>query len=184
MSIQLHRWGLAVMALALSLPASPAHVETTGKVPSIVAVPGIPNFHQVNEHVLRGGQPAAESWPSLARLGVKTVIDLRREDEHSTAEEAQAVRAAGMNYVNVPMKGVVEPTNEQIAKVLTLLNSQDLVFVHCKRGADRTGAVIACYRIAHDQWERKQALNEAKSLGMAWDQMGLKHYVMKFQPTL
>jgi tyrosine-protein phosphatase SIW14 len=184
MSIQLHRWGLAAMALVLSLPASPAHVETPGKVPSIAAVPGIPNFHQVNDHVLRGGQPAAEAWPNLARLGVKIVIDLRREDEHSTAAEAQAVAAAGMNYVNVPMKGVVEPTNEQIAKVLTLLNSQDLVFVHCKRGADRTGAVIACYRIAHDQWARKQALNEAKSLGMAWDQMGLKHYVMKFQPTL
>jgi protein tyrosine phosphatase (PTP) superfamily phosphohydrolase (DUF442 family) len=184
MSIQLHRWGLAALAFALSTPASPAHVEATGKVPSIVAVPGIPNFHQVNDHVFRGGQPAAEAWPSLARLGVKSVIDLRREDEHSTAAEAQAVAAAGMNYFNVPMKGVVAPANEQIARVLELLNSQDLVFVHCKRGADRTGAVIACYRIAHDGWERKQALNEAKSLGMAWDQLGLKHYVLMFKPAL
>jgi protein-tyrosine phosphatase len=89
-----------------------------------------------------------------------------------------------MDYFNVPMKGVVAPTKEQIARVLALLDSQDLVFIHCKRGADRTGAVIACYRIAHDRWERKQALNEAKSLGMAWDQMGLKHYVMMFQPAL
>jgi tyrosine-protein phosphatase SIW14 len=184
MSIQLHRWGLAVLAIALSLPASPAHVETPGTVPSIVAVPGIPNFHQVNERIFRGGQPTAEAWPSLARLGVKTVIDLRREDEHSTAAEAQAVAAAGMNYFNVPMKGVVAPTNEQIAKVLRLLNSQDLVFVHCRRGADRTGTVIACYRIAHDRWERKQALHEAKSLGMAWDQLGLKHYIMMFQSAL
>jgi tyrosine-protein phosphatase SIW14 len=184
MSIQLHRWGLAVFALALSLPASPAHVETPGKVQSIVEVPGIPNFHQVNEHVFRGGQPAAEAWPSLAKLGVKTVIDLRREDEHSTAAEAQAVSAVGMSYFNVPMKGVVAPTSEQIAKALALLNSQDPVFVHCKRGADRTGAVIACYRIGHDRWERKQALNEAKSLGMAWDQLGLKHYIMMFQPAL
>jgi protein tyrosine phosphatase (PTP) superfamily phosphohydrolase (DUF442 family) len=184
MSIPLHRWGLAVLALALSLHASPAHVETPGKVPSIIAVPGIPNFHQVNECVLRGGQPTPEAWPNLAKLGVKTVIDLRREDEHSTAAEAQAVTAAGMNYFNVPMKGVVAPSNEQITKVLALLNSQDLVFIHCKRGADRTGAVIACYRIAHDRWERKQALNEAKSFGMSWDQMGLKHYVMMFQPAL
>ena len=183
MSIPTHRWGLAVLALALSLPASPAHVETPGKVSSIVAIPGIPNFHQVNDHVLRGGQPSAEAWPNLARLGVKTVIDLRREDEHSTAAEAQAVAAAGMNYFNVPMKGVVAPTNEQMSKVLALLNSEDLVFIHCKRGADRTGAVIACYRVMHDRWDHKQALHEAKSLGMAWDQMGLKHYVMTFQPA-
>jgi protein tyrosine/serine phosphatase len=54
--------------------------------------------------------------------------------------------------------------------------------VHCHRGADRTGAVIACYRIAHDGWSSKQALNEAKSFGMRWTQMGLKRYVESFRP--
>jgi len=146
------------------------------------ALPAIPNFHQVNDHVYRGGQPAPEAWQDLAKLGVKTVIDLRREDEHSTAEEAKAVAAAGMNYVNVPMKGVVAPTDEQIAKVLALLDSKEPVFVHCKRGADRTGTVIACYRIAHDRWQRQQALQEAKSLGMGMAQVGLKHYIKVFQP--
>ena len=183
MSNPLHHWGLAILALALSQPASPAHIETSGKVPSVLFVSSIPNFLQVDDHVLRGGQPTADAWPSLARLGVKSVIDLRREDEHSTAAEAQAVTSAGMKYFNVPMKGVVAPTNEQIGKVLSLLNSEDLVFIHCKRGADRTGAVIACYRIMHDRWQPKQALNEAKSLGMSWDQLGLKNYVMKFQPA-
>jgi protein tyrosine/serine phosphatase len=89
-----------------------------------------------------------------------------------------------MNYVSVPMKGVVVPTNEQIAKVLAVLNSEGPVFVHCKRGTDRTGAVIACYRIAHDRWQHQQALQEAKSFGMGMAQFGLKHYVMAFQPTL
>ena len=143
----------------------------------------IPNFHQVDKQVYRGGQPAPEAWPGLAGLGIKTVVDLRREDEHSTAAEAQAVSAAGMKYVNVPMKGVVAPSNEQIAKVLALLDSEGPVFVHCKRGADRTGAVIACYRIAHDRWARQQALQEAKSFGMGSLQIGLKHYVMSFQPS-
>jgi len=152
--------------------------------PALSETPAIPNFHQVNEHVYRGGQPAPETWQSLAKLGVKTVIDLRREDEHSTAAEAEAVAAAGMKYVNVPMKGVVAPKHEQIAKVLALLNSKEPVFVHCKRGADRTGAVIACYRIAHDEWERKRALKEATSLGMAFTQIGLKRYVMEFQPSM
>jgi uncharacterized protein (TIGR01244 family) len=165
----------AAFVLSVSLPALPALAETP-------VVP-IPNFHQVNERVYRGAQPPAESWQSLAKLGVKTVIDLRREDEHSTAEEAKAVAAAGMTYVNVPMKGVVAPTDAQMAKILGLLDSQEPVFVHCKRGADRTGAVIACYRIAHDHWQREQALKEAKSHGMAFTQIGLKRYIMAFQPT-
>lgn len=144
----------------------------------------LPNFHQVNEHVYRGGQPSPEAWQSLAQMGVKTVIDLRREDEHSTAAEGQAVKAAGMTYVNVPMKGVVAPSDGQIAKVLALLDTEGPVFVHCKKGSDRTGAVIACYRIAHDRWQRQQALQEAKSFGMGSLQIGLKHYVMSFQPSL
>lgn len=166
--------GLALLALALSLslPATPASIEVTG----------VPNFHQTNERVFRGGQPTAEAWPSLARLGVKTIIDLRQTDEHSTTEEAQAVAAAGMKYVNVPMKGVVAPSDQQVNKVLSLLNSGEPVFIHCHRGSDRTGAVIACYRIAHDGWSSKQALNEAKSFGMRWTQMGLKRYVESFRP--
>jgi tyrosine-protein phosphatase SIW14 len=144
----------------------------------------IPNFHQVNQHVYRGGQPGPEAWQGLAKMGVKVVIDLRREDEHSTATEAQEVASAGMSYVNVPMKGVVAPTNEQIVKVLALLNSKEAVFVHCKRGADRTGTVIACYRIAHDGWQRERALDEAKSYGMGLVQLGLKHYIMGFQPDM
>ena len=174
MSILRQYRGLFVLraALTFTLPAF------AGDLPAV----GVPNFHRVNEHVFRGGQPSAEAWPSLANLGVKTVIDLRRTDEHSTAEESRAVEAAGMRYVNVPMKGVVAPSNEQIGKVLDLLNSDEPVFVHCRRGSDRTGAVIACYRIQHDGWRSKQALNEAKSFGLSWTQMGLKSYVNAFQP--
>ena len=181
MNILKHHRALGALALSFSILVWPAcGRQEHGKG---VAETPIPNFHQVNDHIYRGGQPAPEAWQSLAKMGIKTVIDLRREDEHSTAAEAQAVSAAGMRYVNVPMKGVVAPTNEQVAKVLALLNSQEPVFVHCKRGADRTGTVIACYRISHDRWQRQQALEEAKSLGMGLVQVGLKHYIMAFQPA-
>ena len=145
--------------------------------------PGVPNFHQVNESIYRGGQPTDQGWVSLARLGVKTVIDLRLENEHPTKLEAQAVEAAGMHYVNVPMHGVVAPTDDQITKALALLDSTaaGAVFVHCRRGADRTGTVIACYRMTHDGWDNEKAFREAKSYGMSWTQMGLKHYVLNFQ---
>jgi len=166
--------GLAALALAISVSASPAEV----------VAPDIPNFHQVNDHVFRGAQPPPQAWQTLAKLGVKTVIDLRRTDEHSTDGEARGVAGAGMKYFNFPMKGVVEPSSEQVSKILALLDSEDRVFIHCKRGADRTGAVIACYRIAHDRWEPRQALNEAKSFGMGWAQMGLKRFVMSFQPKV
>jgi protein tyrosine phosphatase (PTP) superfamily phosphohydrolase (DUF442 family) len=146
-----------------------------------IPVPGIPNFHKANERLYRGGQPAGDAWDSLARLGVKTVIDLRRAEEHSIEAEARAVEAAGMRYVNVPLHGHVAPRETDIIKVLTILDSGDRVFVHCREGKDRTGTVVACYRIAVDGWENRKALTEAKSLGMHWYALGMKSYILGFR---
>ena len=51
-------------------------------------------------------------------------------------------------------------------------NSAWPVFVHCRRGADRTGTAIACYRIEHDHWTNQQALAEAKTFGMSSMEVG------------
>jgi len=144
---------------------------------------GVPNFHQVNQQVFRGAQPTKEGWSSLAKLGVKVVIDLRQDKEggeHLISAEAKAVQEAGMRYVNVPLKGIVAPPDDQIAKILTILNGPDPAFVHCREGKDRTGVAIACYRIAHDRWDSKRALDEAKAIGMHWKEVGMKHYISHF----
>ena len=164
---------LVVLALA-SIPAWAAGPTA----------PGVPNFYQVNDHVYRGAQPTDEGWKSLATLGVKTVIDLRLQNEHPTQAEKQAVEAAGMRYINIPMNGLIAPSNEQISNVLSLLDStkESSVFVHCRRGADRTGTVIACYRVAHDHWQNKKARAEAKSAGMSWIEIGMRRYVQSYAP--
>ena len=161
--------------LAISLFALPAGAAD-------VEAPGVPNFHQVNEHLYRGGQPGDAGWSSLARLGIKTIIDLRPANEHSTTQEARVVQARGMVYVSQPMAGLAAPTNDEILKILTLLDSsaQWPIFVHCRRGADRTGTVIACYRIAHDQCANEEALREARTYGMSRLELGMKHFIQNF----
>jgi tyrosine-protein phosphatase SIW14 len=146
---------------------------------------GVPNFHKVNDHVYRGAQPSAQGFQSLAKMGVKTVLDLRQTDGRS-AEEKRAVEAAGMRYVNIPMYGMQTPNSADVAKALAMFEDKNAgtVFVHCKRGADRTGTVIACYRISHDRWDNKKALGEAKSFGMAWIQKAMQHYVMNYRPPV
>ncbi len=150
---------------------------------SSLDIPGVSNFQKVNDTVYRGGQPTESGFDSLAKLGVKTVVDLRQIGEHSQAEEQQLVESRGMRYVSVPMRGMSTPTDEQVSKVLALLNDAAAapVFVHCQRGADRTGAVIACYRIGHDRWDNKRALSEARGYGMSWYQRALQKYVMRYQ---
>lgn len=140
-------------------------------------VPGVHNFHQVNEHVYRGGQPTEKGFTSLAKLGIKTDIDLRGEGFEATAAER-----AGLHYVRMPWNGFKAPSDTEVAAILAILNdrSEWPVFVHCKRGADRTGTAIACYRISHDHWPNQQALAEAKDFGMSRIEVAMRRYVLSF----
>ena len=163
-------------ALAICIAALPALAASSD-------APGVPNFHIVNGRVLRGGQPSKEGFQTLAKMGVHTVLDLREAGGRS-ADENRIVTSVGMHYVNVPMKGMATPTESQISRALAVLNDAQAgpVFVHCRRGADRTGAVIACYRMNHDQITNQQALVEARGFGMSVFQIQIQHYVARYQP--
>ncbi|MGA3185580.1 MAG: tyrosine-protein phosphatase [Bryobacteraceae bacterium] len=145
----------------------------------------LPNFQKVDDHLYRGAQPSERGFQDIAELGVKTVIDLRENIDHSQAEEQKEVTNLGMRYISIPMEGMSTPKNDQVAQVMALLNDPAAgpVFVHCKRGADRTGMVIAVYRISHDGWENKKALSEAKSYGMSPFQRSIQHYITDYKPA-
>jgi uncharacterized protein (TIGR01244 family) len=141
----------------------------------------LPNFHQVNAGLYRGAQPKADGIQKLVALGIKTIINLRAADERSRQEETEA-RAAGLRYFNIPMEGLSRPKDEQVERALALIKDtqNQPVFVHCKRGADRTGTLIAIYRIMQDGWTSEDALREAKRYGMSWMEFGMKDYVKDY----
>lgn len=135
----------------------------------------------MDDHVFRGAQPDDAGIQALAKQGVHTILDLRNSEERSEREEKLA-ESLGLKYISLPLSGYSAPSNTQVSKALAALNDQKEwpVFVHCKRGADRTGTVIACYRISHDGWTNRQALDEAKGLGMSSMEIGMKHYILGF----
>jgi protein-tyrosine phosphatase len=146
-------------------------------------VPGIKNFDKVDGHVYRGAQPSEDGFRYLAKIGVKSVIDLREADGRSEAER-RSVTAAGMNYINVPMTGLTPPSQAEITKILSVMEDETSgpVFVHCKRGADRTGAVIAAYHIDHDKWANDRALKDAMAHHMSFFQFPRQNFIKSFQP--
>ena len=145
---------------------------------------GLPNFKIVSDHILRGGQPSDDGFKKLAERGVKTVVDLRWADEHSIPHEKQVVEADGMRFVSVPMKGIGAPTLEQVASALRVLEDSDNwpVFIHCRRGSDRTGTVLACFRISHDHWQHRKALEEAKAGGLSVFERAMRNFIENFNP--
>ena len=162
-------------AFALALLVTVAAAQTAPRFREL------PNFRHVNERLTAGGQPESGGVKKLADLGIKTIVNLRGEDERTHAEEADA-KALGLRYYSVPMPGLSRPSDEQVARVMTILDSEENwpVFVHCKRGADRTGTIIGCYRIAHEGWTADRALSEAKQYGMSWLERGMREYISDY----
>ena len=144
-------------------------------------VAGVTNFHEINDHVSRGAQPSPEGFQNLAKMGVKTVIDLRESGSRAVAEK-KVVEGAGMHYVNIPLRGLGAPADDVVVKLLAMFENRSSgpVFIHCRRGADRTGTICACYRITHDHWDNQKALAEAKSFGMSWMERAMQHYVLAY----
>jgi uncharacterized protein (TIGR01244 family) len=161
---------VTVSLFALSLCASAASLD-------------LPNFQKVNDGLYRGGQPTDAGFKQIAKLGVKTVIDLRLPSEHSQADEQKWVASSGMKYVSVPLHGMSAPSEADVAKILAIVNDSSAgpVFVHCRRGADRTGTIIACYRISHDKWENHKALSEARGHGMSMFERAMMSYVKHYR---
>src|ERR1700686_3908053 len=143
--------------------------------------PELPNFHRVNSQLYRGAQPRAGGLQRLKAIGIKTIVNLRREDNQTRAD-GDAARSLGLRYYSVSLPEFSGPKDKDVQQVLDIISAADNqpVFVHCRHGEDRTGTIIACYRITHDGWNAAQAKKEAESLGMSWTQLGMKRYIDKF----
>ncbi len=160
-------------------PAPPAFAEKRN-------VEGLPNLGQVSTTLYRGGQPKKEGYPKLKEMGVEIVVNLR-DDKDDIAEERQTVEQHGMRFVSIPWNARRGPNDPQVAEFLELLraNPERKIFVHCKAGKERTGVMIAAYRIAVQGWTAPQALDEMEFFGIRGFWFAhLKNYIRHFPERL
>jgi protein tyrosine phosphatase (PTP) superfamily phosphohydrolase (DUF442 family) len=185
----MRRAGIFVIALVLCLPGC-AFAQSPAKVEHSIAekkrVAGVPNFGQVTPNLYRGAQPSTKGFESLAKMGVNIVVDLRAGTEGNSEEKD--VTKSGMKFVGIPWT-CTSPKDGDFAKFLTVLrdNPDKKVFVHCHVGVDRTGMMIAAYRMSEQGWTADEALREMRAFGFSsFHQFmcyGLESYEQRF-PTV
>jgi len=125
---------------------------------------GVKNFGRLNAHFYRGAQPEIAAYPSLKALGIDTVVRLSTGEEFIEGER-EHVEALHMRFVSLPWRAADTPTNEQVAAFLEIARDhpQWTVFVHCREGVDRTGVMVALYRIALEHWTIDRAVAEMRA---------------------
>jgi uncharacterized protein (TIGR01244 family) len=141
------------------------------------------NVMKINDQITVGPQPSKEEIYEFGREGFKTVINFRTEHEEnqpvSPAAEGEAVTAADMTYLHVPvsMNNMDEERVDQFRKKLDDLPKP--VFAHCKSGK-RAGAMVMMDMAVEQGMSGEQTLKKAEEMGFECDKPELKELVKNY----
>jgi protein tyrosine/serine phosphatase len=132
----------------------------------------ITKFQPVTNWLYRGGQPDATGIDQLAKMGFRSVISLRWNLESIKSERALC-QQSGLNFFSIPLSYWILPTRKEIDRFFSIIDdkSKQPIFLHCLHGRDRTGMLVAIYRIARENWTADAAYTEMKNKGFRHIQM-------------
>ena len=131
-----------------------------------IDAPGLPNLHKVSDDLYRGAQPTKAGIEQLELMGIKTIINLR--NFHSDRE---IIEETPLDYEHIYMKPW-HPEEEDVVEFLQIVTDPNRtpVFLHCQRGADRTGTMVAIYRVVVQEWPVNEAVGEMQYGGFNFDE--------------
>ncbi len=123
--------------------------------------------------LFRGALPSDEDFEELQTLGVKTVLNLQSSDEPVVPLEDFGFRA-----LNVPLPALMlRPPAAEMSEIVEILQDARSypLMVHCRFGKDRTGLVVALYRVLIEGVSPEIAYQEMLTNGFhRHAQLGLK----------
>ena len=172
--MRMHRSPLGIFLLVLLAVAAYGSIANGAQLPAAkrpaewavrLERPGLPNLFQVSPVLYRGAQPKKEGIPELESMGIKTVVSLR-----VFHDDSYLLRGTSLNQEVIPFR-TWHPEDEDVVRFLRIVAepARTPIFVHCRRGIDRTGTMVAIYRIAVQGWSKEKAIREMTQGGFGYD---------------
>jgi protein tyrosine/serine phosphatase len=120
--------------------------------------------------IYRGPAPVtAEDWYYLNQLGIKYVLDLETGShffsDGSPLQETLTAEKFGIKVFAHPLGEIFPPTRQELSLALSVIDRFKPILIHCKKGVDRTGMVVAYYEKDRG-FTKAQAISRMKSAGM------------------
>ncbi len=144
---------LSVLTACSDSPSVPAVAQPERA--QVVTLKGVENLHRVSAELYRSGQPEPEGFTALEQMGVRSVLNLR--EYHKDTRKA---RHTDLHLMAYPV-AAGQVTAADVENCLRLLqDAPKPALVHCWHGSDRTGIVVAAYRIIYQGWSVDAAEKE------------------------
>jgi tyrosine-protein phosphatase SIW14 len=128
-----------------------------------VASNALHNWYRLNADVYRSEQPTRQGFEEIRKMGIRTILNLRSE-----RSDASLVEGLGLRLVEIPMEAGRFGEDEIVRALTAIQTAEKPVLVHCQYGSDRTGVVMAMYRIVFEGWTKEDALAELKGGGFGF----------------
>ncbi len=108
------------------------------------------------QKIYRGPRPFEEDILRLKDMGVKSIVNLQKED----TSWKEFIETLKMKFFHIPVEDHTSPTLEQIEEFIKIATDEENLplYVHCYAGLERTGTMIACYRI-YNGWHCEDAID-------------------------
>ncbi|MFH0887255.1 MAG: hypothetical protein V1843_03715 [bacterium] len=133
------------------------------------------NYRIIDKHIHAGGHPLNPSTNFgnsdkevknilhyLKSKGVLTIIDL--ENTLSIQSRyARLLKEAGLERLHIPMSSSKVPTKAEWQAMKKAM--EEPVYIYCKWGADRTGAVIGRYLVEEYGYSKMDAIKAVSNYG-------------------
>jgi protein tyrosine/serine phosphatase len=153
----------------------------------------IQNFCVVTPNVLwRGGKPDKDDAAWLIQRGVRTIVNLELiHDDKSAFDQAKAAdtNTHEVGYFRIydwePLR-IFAPSvvDDHVAHFLAIVSQQPKpVYVHCRYGMNRTGVMVAAYRILIERVSDEEAIEEMQRYKGIWLEADVK-YIRGLLPEL
>jgi uncharacterized protein (TIGR01244 family) len=126
------------------------------------------NEKQIAPGLTSAGQPTPEDIETYRAQGVRTIVNLRSDDESpAVAAEERRVEDAGITYAQIPISPATldDLSVQRFSQALSGVDALPAI-VHCA-GGGRAGVMSLLHLSITHGWSLSQTLEEGDKLGIA-----------------
>ncbi len=167
---------LVCLCSALSVFAGPAPRPRPPEWAAPMINLSLENCYRVSDELYRCEQPKEDDIADLQALGIRSILNLRRWNS-----DPKALEQAGFKLIVERMEADDLTVDHLVAALRQIKAAPKPVLLHCWHGSDRTGSVVAAYRIVFQDWTPAAALDELRFGGFGYHEKWFPNIITLFE---